>query len=81
MTQFHAKVDGDLKKIEGLFVDMAPEPQKGKPMPAGMINMLLQVAPSATKCTLEEFTECFRRNLDPTDSVEKLKPIFEAHLK
>jgi hypothetical protein len=35
MTQFHAKTNGELSKIEALFVDMAPEPQKGKPMPAG----------------------------------------------
>ena len=35
MTKFHTKINGDLAKIEALFVDMAPEPQKGKPMPPG----------------------------------------------
>ncbi len=35
MTQFHTKTKGELSKIEDLFVDMAPEPQKGKPMPPG----------------------------------------------
>jgi hypothetical protein len=35
MVTFHGKVKGDIKKIEALFVDMAPEPQKGKPMPPG----------------------------------------------
>ena len=35
MTQVHAKTNGELSKIEALFVDMAPEPQKGKPMPTG----------------------------------------------
>jgi len=28
MTAFHQKVEGSLAKIEGLFTDMAPEPQK-----------------------------------------------------
>jgi hypothetical protein len=28
MTEFHGKVGGDLAKIEALFTDMAPEPQK-----------------------------------------------------
>ena len=28
MTAFHGKVAGDLAKIEALFTDMAPEPQK-----------------------------------------------------
>lgn len=31
MTEFHGKVGGDLAKIEALFTDMAPEPQKVKP--------------------------------------------------
>lgn len=35
MVEFHKKVAGDIPKIETLFVDMAPEPQKGKPMPPG----------------------------------------------
>jgi hypothetical protein len=35
MTRFHTKAEGALSKIEDLFVDMAPEPQKGKPMPPG----------------------------------------------
>ena len=28
MTEFHTKIDGSLAKIEALFADMAPEPQK-----------------------------------------------------
>ena len=28
MAEFHGKVGGDLAKIEALFTDMAPEPQK-----------------------------------------------------
>jgi hypothetical protein len=39
MVAFHGKVGGDIKKIEALFVDMAPEPQKGKPMPPGTDNI------------------------------------------
>ncbi len=47
---------------------------------AGMINALLRVAPTETACGLDDFLECFRRNLDATDTVEKLKPVFEAHI-
>jgi len=61
MTAFHQKVEGSLAKIEGLFTDMAPEPQKGKPMPPGMINALLRVPKEATICTCEDFIECFQR--------------------
>jgi hypothetical protein len=45
-----------------------------------MINALLRVAPTEETCSLEDFLECFRRNLDATDTVEKLKPVFEAHI-
>ena len=50
-----------MAKIEALFSDMAPEPQKGKPMPPGMINALLRVPKEATTCTPEDFIECFQR--------------------
>mmetsp|Transcript_23260 Transcript_23260/g.36373 ORF Transcript_23260/g.36373 Transcript_23260/m.36373 type:complete len:102 (+) Transcript_23260:924-1229(+) len=43
---------GELPKIEALFVDMAPEPQKGKPMPPGMINALLRVPKDAATCSV-----------------------------
>ena len=46
------KVGGKLDKIEALFTDMAPEPQKGKPMPPGMINALVRVPKEATTCTV-----------------------------
>jgi hypothetical protein len=61
MAAFHAKVGGSLAKIEGLFTDMAPEPQKGKPMPPGMINALLRVPKEADTCGEADFIECFQR--------------------
>jgi hypothetical protein len=33
--------------------DLAPEPQKGKAMPEGMINALLRIGPADTVCPLE----------------------------
>jgi|NorSeaMetagenome_1021524.scaffolds.fasta_scaffold339455_1 hypothetical protein len=67
MTEFHTKVDGELSKIEALFADMAPEPQKGKPMPPGMINALLRVPKEATKCSVQDFIECFQRKFSGRD--------------
>eukprot|EP00293_Proteomonas_sulcata_P000964 CAMPEP_0184329132 /NCGR_PEP_ID=MMETSP1049-20130417/143986_1 /TAXON_ID=77928 /ORGANISM="Proteomonas sulcata, Strain CCMP704" /LENGTH=151 /DNA_ID=CAMNT_0026651477 /DNA_START=440 /DNA_END=895 /DNA_ORIENTATION=- len=80
MKQFHEKAGGELPKIEALFVDMAPEPQKGKPMPPGMINALLRVPKDAATCSAEDFIECFRRNLDASDTAEKLGKIFDEHI-
>ena len=46
---------------------MAPEPQKGKPMPPGMINALLRVPKEATKCSVQDFIECFQRKFSGRD--------------
>ena len=61
VTVVWTQIGGSLAKIEALFSDMAPEPQKGKPMPPGMINALLRVPKEATTCTPEDFIECFQR--------------------
>ena len=40
--------------VAGEYVqDLAPEPQKGKAMPDGMINALLRIGPADTVCPLE----------------------------
>lgn len=80
MTAFHGKVEGNLAKIEALFTDMAPEPQKGKPMPPGMINALLRVPKEATSCTADDFIECFQRNLDASDTAEKIGSVIDGHM-
>jgi hypothetical protein len=80
MAEFHGKVGGDLAKIEALFTDMAPEPQKGKPMPPGMINALLRVPKEATTCTVDDFVECFQRNLDASDTSEKIGGVIDEHI-
>ena len=45
-----------------------------------MIHALLRVGQADTTCSVKDFLDCFRRNLDATDTVEKLKPVFEAHI-
>ena len=47
MTAFHGKVEGNLAKIEALFTDMAPEPQK---------VCLADVYPQNFACPLSCFT-------------------------
>ena len=40
-----------------------------------MINALLRIQPSAKTCTLEDFLDCFERNLDISDSVAAITPV------
>jgi hypothetical protein len=42
------QVEGRTNRIEQFFADLAPEPQRGKAMPEGMINALLRIDSSDT---------------------------------
>eukprot|EP00286_Rhodomonas_abbreviata_P028657 CAMPEP_0181304712 /NCGR_PEP_ID=MMETSP1101-20121128/9307_1 /TAXON_ID=46948 /ORGANISM="Rhodomonas abbreviata, Strain Caron Lab Isolate" /LENGTH=193 /DNA_ID=CAMNT_0023410509 /DNA_START=80 /DNA_END=658 /DNA_ORIENTATION=+ len=75
LKEFHVKVEGNVEKIAAFFVDLAPAPQKGQPMPAGMINALLRIDPAATTCQLEEFLSCTERNLDSSDTVDVITAV------
>jgi hypothetical protein len=61
MKSFHAKVSGNIAKIEALFVDMAPEPQKGKPMPKGK-SYASRVCPNSFVLKCANWTPLVRRN-------------------
>mmetsp|Transcript_38302 Transcript_38302/g.27777 ORF Transcript_38302/g.27777 Transcript_38302/m.27777 type:complete len:202 (-) Transcript_38302:41-646(-) len=80
LSEFHAKVEGNVEKIAKFFVDLAPEPQKGQPMPPGMINALLRIEPSATTCQVDDFLSCTERNLDVSDTVEVITGVLKNHL-
>lgn len=80
LTALHTKVGGKTDKIEAFFADLAPEPQRGKPMPEGMINALLRIENTETVAPLEAFLDCFERNLDLDDSVAKIQPVLAVHL-
>mmetsp|Transcript_30372 Transcript_30372/g.47580 ORF Transcript_30372/g.47580 Transcript_30372/m.47580 type:complete len:201 (+) Transcript_30372:110-712(+) len=80
LSEFHGKIGGDVSKIEKFFSDLAPEPQRGQPMPEGMINALLRISPDEKKCQMEDFLGCFERNLDLSDTVEIIQPVLKKHL-
>ena len=41
-----------MDKISAFFSDLAPAPQKGEPMPEGMIHALLRIEQSAKTCSV-----------------------------
>ena len=60
LQAFHAKYKGSVDKVAALFSQLAPEPAKGKPLPPGMIHMLLRVPKDAKACSLEDLIECLQ---------------------
>ena len=80
LKEFWSKVDGSTAKIEKFFADLAPEPQKGKPMPEGMINALLRIDAGVTRCEQEDFLGCFERNLDISDTAAAIQAVLDKHL-
>jgi len=81
LARFHAHTGGSTAAIERMLVDLAPAPQKGKPMPPGMINALLRVPRDATACTLNDLVACFSRNLDPFDTAAEIGAVLEEHMQ
>jgi len=77
ITAFHTRCNGSVDKIASLFSDMTPEPAKGKPLPPGMIHALLRIPPQAQTCKLDDLTECLQRNLDETDTIDKIRPYLD----
>jgi len=67
-------------KISAFFSDLAPAPQKGEPMPEGMIHALLRIEQSAKTCSAQDFLDCFERNLDLSDTVTEIKTVLDKHM-
>uniref|UniRef100_A0A7S0HGV4 Uncharacterized protein n=1 Tax=Hanusia phi TaxID=3032 RepID=A0A7S0HGV4_9CRYP len=80
LSGFHQHVGGSVEKISRFFSDLAPAPQKGEPMPEGMIHALLRIEQSAKTCSLQDFLDCFERNLDLSDTVNEIKTVLDKHM-
>jgi len=81
LARFHAHTGGSIAAIERLLADLAPAPQKGRPMPQGMINSLVRVPRDATACTLDDLVAFFWRNLEQFDTAAEISAVLEEHMQ
>jgi len=58
--------------IEKFLYSWAPEPYRNKPMPKGMIQALLLIAPNSQKWTPRDLSNCIIRNAEATDSIDDM---------
>ena len=61
-----------LKDIGKFFYSWAPEPYRNKPIPRGMIQVLLLIAPNSQTWTPRDLSNYIIRNAEVTDSIDDL---------
>ena len=59
-----------LEDIAKFLQSWAPEPYRNKPMPRGMIQALLHIAPNSQAWTPIDLSNCIFRNTEATDSID-----------
>ena len=59
-----------LDDIGKFLQSWAPEPYRNKPMPKGMLQALLNIAPNSKSWTPIDLSNCISRNTEATDSME-----------
>jgi len=64
--------DTDFEDIGKFLQSWAPEPYRNKPMPKGMIQALLNIAPNSQVWAPIDLSNCIFRNTEATDSIDDL---------
>jgi len=64
--------DTDLEDIGKFLQSWAPEPYRNKPMPKGMIQALLGIAPNSQVWVPTDLSNCIFRNTEAADSIDDL---------
>jgi len=62
----------DLENIGKFLQSWAPEPYRNKPMPKGMTQALLNIAPNSQAWAPTDLSNCIFRNTEATDSIDDL---------
>jgi len=61
-----------LKDIGKFLYSWAPEPYRNKPMPKGMVQALLLIAPNSQTWNPRDLSNCIIRNAEATDSIDDM---------
>jgi len=62
----------DLEDTRKFLQSWSPEPYRNKPMPKGMIQALLGIAPNSREWAPTDLSNCIFRNAEATDSIDEL---------
>jgi len=62
----------DLEDTTKFLQSWSPEPYRNKPMPKGMIQALLGIAPNSREWAPTDLSNCIFRNAEATDSIDEL---------
>ena len=80
LKTWYESTDGGTALTGLLLAELAPEPDRGKPFPNGMIQLLLRTEKGAQNYSWSQLTACLARSLDVQDTTASVSQIFEELL-
>jgi len=80
LKTWYESTDGEMASAGLLLASLAPEPDRGKPFPNGMTQLLLRTEKGAQKYSWPQLTACLARSLDVQDTFASISRILEELL-
>ena len=80
LRAWYDSTEGEVAVAGLLVAKLAPEPDRGKPLPNGITQLLLQIEKGALKYSWPQLTACLARSLDVHDTIACISQISEELL-
>jgi len=81
LKTWYESTDGEVASASLLLTELAPELDRGKPLPNGMTQLLLRAEKGAQKYSWPQLTACLARSLDVQDTIASISRILEELLQ
>jgi len=80
LKTWYKSTEGGTASAGHLLAELAPEPDRGKPCPNGMIQLMLRTEKGAQNYSWSQLTACLARSLDVQDTTASISWILEEFL-
>jgi len=80
LKTWYESTDGEMASAGLLLTELAPELDRGKPLPNGTTQLLLRAEKGAQKYSWPQLTTCLARSLDVQDTTASISRILEELL-
>jgi len=80
LRTLHESTEGKVTAAGLLLAELAPELDRGKPLPNGMTQLLLRIEKGTLKYSWLQLTACLARSLDVRDTIASISRILNELL-
>jgi len=77
LRAWYESTEGEVAAAGLLVAELAPEPDRGNPLPNGITQLLLQIEKGVLKYSWPQLTACLGRSLDVHDTISCISRISE----